>query len=185
MLLQKSEGLGDASINDAELTAVYDALNWLFHKCESSLAPIHIFTDRTYTFNASTTLFPRRKSIHLIQEIRNLGYRIGDLKHMTRPLMHFVPSHIENTSQGKKRTGDYYADMLATEGRKMSTPDDKYKYLEVVRGNLLTATTQMLDSIDKKLNIFRIPDGPSIHVDDLSAPRSCQPGSSQHDDPVT
>ena len=66
----------------------------------------------------------------------------------------------------------------------MSTPHDKSKYLEVVRENLLTATTQMLDSIDKKLNIFRIPDGPSIHVDDLSAPRSCQPGSSQHDDPV-
>jgi hypothetical protein len=82
--------------------------------------------------------------------------------------MHFVPSHIENTSQGKKRTGNYYADILATEGRKMSTNEDKSKYLETLRGNLLTATIQMLESIDKKLNIFRIPDGPSIHVDDLT-----------------
>ena len=32
VLLGKSVGLGDASINDAELTAVYDALSWLFHK---------------------------------------------------------------------------------------------------------------------------------------------------------
>ena len=104
---------------------------------------------------------------------------------MTRPSMHFVPSHIENTSLGKKRTGNYYADILATEGRKMSTPDDGSKYLEAVRGNLLTATIQMVESIDKKLNIFRIPDGPSTHVDDLSALHLCRPGSSQHDDPVT
>ena len=73
------------------------------------LAPIHIFTDSTYTFNASTTLFSRRKNFHLTQEIRNLGYRICDLKNMSRPVMHFVPSHIENTSHGKKRTGNYYA----------------------------------------------------------------------------
>ena len=94
---------------------------------------------------------------------------------MTRPLMHFVPSHIENTSQGKKRTGYYYA----------ATHEDKSKHLDSLRGNLLTATIQMLESIDKKLYIFRIPDGPSIHVDDLSAQHLCRPGSSQYEDPVT
>ena len=104
---------------------------------------------------------------------------------MTRPLMHFVPSHIENTSQGKKRTGNYYADILATEGRKLSKHEDKSKYLETLRGHLLTATIQMLENIDKKLNIFRIPDGPSTHVDDLSAQHLCRPGSCQYEDPVT
>ena len=67
----------------------------------------------------------------------------------------------------------------------MPTPEDGSKYLEAVRGNLLTATIQMVESIDKKLNIFRIPDGPSIHVDDLSAQHLCRPGSSQYEDPVT
>ena len=120
-----SSGLGDASINDAELTAVHVALNWLLHKHKGPLVPIHIFTDSKYTYNASTSPLSRRKNFHLIQEIQNLGYRIGDLNNMTRPLMHFVPSHIENTSQGKKRTGNYYADILATEGRKMSSHEDK------------------------------------------------------------
>ena len=67
----------------------------------------------------------------------------------------------------------------------MTTHEDKSKYLETLRGNLLTATMQMLESIDKKLNIFRIPDGPSTHVDDLSAQPLCRPGSSQYEDPVT
>ena len=67
----------------------------------------------------------------------------------------------------------------------MSTPEDDSKYLEAVRGNLLTATFQMVESIDKKLNIFRIPDGPSTQVHDLSALRLCRPGSSQYEDPVT
>ena len=35
----------------------------------------------------------------------------------------------------------------------------------------------MLESIDKKLNIFRIPDGPSTHVDDLSAQHLCSDGA--------
>ena len=99
--------------------------------------------------------------------------------------MHFVLSHIENTSQGKKRTGNYYADILATEGRKMSTHEDKSKYLKTLRGTLLSATIRMLEGIDKKLIIFRIPDGPSTHVDDLSAQHLCQPGSSQYEDPMT
>ena len=185
VLLQESSGLGGATINDAELTAVHVALNWLLHKHKGPLVPIHIFTDSKYTFNASTSIISRRKNFHLTQEIQNLGYRIGDLNNMTRPLMHFVPSHIENTSQGKKRTGNYYADILATEGRKMSTHEDKSKYLETLRGTLLTATIQMLESIDNKLNIFRIPDGPSTHVDDLSAQHLCRPGSSQYEDPVT
>ena len=143
-----SAGLGDASINDAELTAVHVALNWLLHKHRGPLVPIHIFTDSTYTFNASTSLLSSRKNFHLTQEINSLGYRIGDLNNMTRPLMYFVPSHNENTSQGKKRIGNYDADILATEGRKMSTHEDKSKYLETLRGNLLTTAIQMLESID-------------------------------------
>ena len=56
VLLQMSAGLGDASINDAELTSVHVALNWLLHKHRGPLVPIHIFTDNTYAFKASTSL---------------------------------------------------------------------------------------------------------------------------------
>ena len=89
---------------------------------------------------------------------------------MTRPLMYFVSSHIENTSRGNKRTGNYncYADTVPTEGREMSIHEDKSQYLETLRGSLLAATIQMLESIDNKLNTIRIPDGPSTHVHDLS-----------------
>ena len=40
VLLQESSGLGDASINDGELTAVHVALNWLLHKHKGPLVPI-------------------------------------------------------------------------------------------------------------------------------------------------
>ena len=59
----------------------------------------------------------------------------------------------------------------------------KSKYLETLRGDLFTATSQMLESIDKKLNIFRTPDSPSTHVDDLSAHHLCRTGSSPYEDP--
>ena len=109
VLMQRSEGLGNASINEAELTAVHEALNWLIHKYKRPLGTVHIFTDSKYAFNASTSVVFRRKNFHLIQEIRNLGHRIGDLDNTSRPVMHYVPSHIEYTSQGKNRTGNYYA----------------------------------------------------------------------------
>ena len=67
----------------------------------------------------------------------------------------------------------------------MSSHEDKSKYLKTLRGTLLSATIRMLESIDKKLSIFRIPDGPSTHVNDLRAHHSSRQGSSQCEDSVT
>ena len=45
-----SKGLGSATVNEAELAAVHDALTWLFHENKQILPPVHIFTDSKYTF---------------------------------------------------------------------------------------------------------------------------------------
>ena len=101
--------------------------------------------------------------------------------------MHFVPSHIEQTAQGLKRTGNFYADRLATAGRRKSGPHDRSRYLHVIRDAILSATIGLIDNIECLLNEEESnnPDGPSATADDLSAMRSCRPGSSPSEDPVT
>ena len=146
--------------------------------------PIHIFTDSMYTYNAGTSTTFQKQNFHLIQEIRNFGHQLGQRSKDQRPTLHYVPSHIEDTSLGKKYTGNYYADILATRGRLVSSHDDKSKYLHVIRERMLTATIELLYDIDKKLQIFREPDGPPANADDLGASRLCQLGSS-HEDPMT
>ena len=105
-------------------TAVHEALHWIIHS-ENDKAPhvaIHIFTDSKYTYNAVTTIAIRRVNFHLVQEIQNYGHRIRELFDTSYPCIHFVPSHIEQTAQGLRRTGNFYADRLATAGRQKAGP---------------------------------------------------------------
>ena len=190
VLHEISKGLGNATINEAELTAVYKALNWLLHENNEPIPPVHIFTDSKYTYNASTSVAIRRTNFHLVQEIQNQGHRLHCRYKIPRPHMHYIPSHIEHTSQGVKRTGNFYADRLATFGRLQSEISDKSRYQHIVRNKILTATTYLIDEIETLLNketsqISCIPDGPPATADDLSTQRLCQPGSAHHDGPVT
>ena len=63
----------------------------------------------------------------------------------SRPV--YLPSHIEQTAQGSKRTGNFYADQLAADGRHKSDPKDKSRYLHNIRESVLTATLNLIDSI--------------------------------------
>ena len=182
---EASKGLGDSTINEAELAAVHEALHWLMHQRERDVprVPIHIFTDSKYTYNASTSVSTRRKNFYWIQEIQNSWHRLKRVYNVPYPTMHFVPSHIEHTAQGLKRTGNFYADRLATDGRLRSDPKDKSRYLRIIRTRTLAATLDLIDSIEGILQqkieeISCDPDGPSASADDLSAMRLCQPGLS-------
>ena len=104
--------------------------------------------------------------------------------------MHYVPSHIEYTAQGLKRTGNFYADRLATDGRLKSDPKDKTRYLQTIRASVFRATLDLVDSIEQLLDqseedISCNPDGPPAAADDLGAMRLCQPGFSSAENPVT
>lgn len=167
-------------------------MRWLIHEGNKEVphVPIHIFTDSKYTYNASTSTQIRRTNFHLVQEIQNYGHRLTKLFDIPRPSMHYVPSHIEQTSQGFKRTCNFYADQLATTGRNKSGPNDKSKYLHVIRNHTLSATIDLIDSIEELLQKEEVEkhhnsDGPSASADDLSAKRSCQPGSPSSENPVT
>ena len=152
--------------------------------------PIHVFTDSKYTYNASTTATIHRANFYLIQEIQNFGHRIRRLFNIPQPCMHYVPSHIEQTAQGFKLTGNFYADQLATNGRHKSDPKDKSRYLHNIRESVLTATLNFIESVENLLQKSEEEknhnlDGPSVTTDDLSAKRSCRPGSSSYENPVT
>ena len=187
-----SKGLGEATINEAELTSVHEALHWLIHEDDKIIphVPIHVFTDSTYTYIASTAVTIHRTNFYLIQEIQNFGHRIRKLFNIPHPSMHYLPSHIKKTAQGFKRTGNFYADQLATNGRHKSDPKDKSRYIHNIRESVLTATLNLIDSIDHLLQESeeeknQNPDDPSVTTDDLSTKRSCRPGSSSYENPVT
>ena len=85
-----SRGLGEATINEAELASVHEALHWLIHEDDKIIphVPIHVFTDSKYTYNASTTATIHRANFYLIQEIQNFGHRIRKLFNTPQPCMH-------------------------------------------------------------------------------------------------
>ena len=144
-------------------------MHWLIHQGTRKVpkVPIHIFTDSKYTYKVSTSAEVGKRNFYLIQEIQNFAYRIRS-KHKTEICMHYVPSHIEQTSSGKRRTGNYYADILATQGRMASHPEGKSKYVHNVREAILNASIHLTEKIDKKLQMLREPDGPPANADDFS-----------------
>ena len=121
-----SEGFGSTPINEAEFTALHEALRWLLNNCE---AAIRIFTNNKYTLNSSTSSELRRTNFYLTQEIHNFAERLPNENQTPFAVIHYILSHTELTSQGKKYTGNFYADRLATEGRLKPGADDETKYL--------------------------------------------------------
>lgn len=71
----------------------------------------------------------RKKKFYLAQEIHNLADRICQQERLESISMHHIPSHIEKTSIVLECTGNYFFDILATEGRKLSNLLDEQKYL--------------------------------------------------------
>ena len=162
-------GLGSATVQQAEMTAVRDALFYLLHSdAVLRRAPIHIFTDSMYTLHASTSAELRRKHFYLAQEIHNVAHRLN--KAGCEVWMHYVPSHIERTAAGLRYTGNQYADTLANKGRLLSKDTDEQDFLYTVRERILSLTVEMVDHIDKKIELLsKESDGPPGPPDDLSA----------------
>ena len=55
--LPKNDKIGEATIDEAELASVHEALHWLIHEDDKNIPhePIHVSTDSKFTYNASTT----------------------------------------------------------------------------------------------------------------------------------
>ena len=157
-LLDYAAGLGDASISEAELTAVHNALRWYVYKNKYNY-PIQIFTDSQYTYGAVTAPHPRKKHFYIVEEIQNYAHQIQCRASASAAL--------ENTSVGRRFTGNYYADKLANEGRKRSHPSDSAKFIHTVREKILNLAIQLVNNIEKQIDKIENPDGPSANVDDV------------------
>ena len=166
---EQSEGLGNATIQQAELSAIRESLFCIIRNRKLSDLPIHIFTDSKYCYNACTAHEIRRKNFYLLQEIQHFAHWL-QLRNMPCTI-HWLPSHIENTLIGKRYTGNYHADLLALDGQAFSVSQDAEKQLHTVRERLLTAVIKFVESIERKLKLLNEqPNGPPAHADDLSAP---------------
>jgi len=64
------EGIGKASIQHAELSAIRESLRWLGDDYAGPVRNIHIFTDSKYAYNTTTSSNLRRTHYYLIQEIQ-------------------------------------------------------------------------------------------------------------------
>ena len=110
----------------------------------------------------------RRTHLYLVQEIKYYASQLRDLGFSCT--IHWLPSHIENTSAGKRYTGNYYADKLATNGQKQSNEDQERDQIPFVREQILSASIEVINSIDKKLELTDNPlDGPPAVADDFGA----------------
>ena len=159
-LFDSEVGLADATISKAELTAVHAALRWYVFENQYHY-PVHIFTDGKYTYEAVCSPNPRKKNFYLVEEIQNYARQITAHNTDHQPVIHYVPSHIEQTSAGLKFTGNYFADKLADRGRKKSKPSDSRNFVHAVRERILTSTVDLIHSIEEKLHELEQPDGPS------------------------
>ena len=169
-VFDKSIGLGSSSVQQAEMRAVRDALSSLLAEKDILRAkvPVHIFTDSKYTFDASTSVELRGKHFYISQEIHNFAHRIKNTG--MKVIMHWLPSHVENTAAGIKRTGNSHADSLANRGRKMSTKKDEKDFIHKVRELILSHSIALINALDRRLQLLsESPDGPSASADDLDA----------------
>ena len=169
-LFDKSHGLGSASVQQAEMRAVRDALSSLLADKDilHTKVPVHIFTDSKYTFDASTAAELRSKHFYITQEIHNLAYRIKSAGMNVE--MHWLPSHIENTAAGIKKTGNFHADHLANRGRQLSAKTNEKDFVHNVRELILSHSIALVNSLDPRLQLLNEPpDGPSATADDLNA----------------
>ena len=101
LLRSESGGLGSCTINQAELTALQRALQWvLLHYTKKRDRQVHIFTDSKYTYRSETcdATGITRKNFFAIEEILNFGHR---LRRTGLPAtIHYCPSHIEEGPAG-------------------------------------------------------------------------------------
>ena len=73
---ETASGLGHATIQQAELSAIREALFWIVQNLRESNLPVHIFTDSMYCYNTCTEHEIRRKNFYLLQEIQNFAHRL-------------------------------------------------------------------------------------------------------------
>ena len=104
----------------------------------------------------------------MVQETQYYASQLTDLGFSCT--IHWLPSHVENTSAGRKYTGNYYADKLAVKGQKQSAMDQERDQIPFVREQILSASIDMIGSIEAKLKLTdNPPDGPPAVADDFSA----------------
>ena len=108
ILLNATEGLANVSVSEAELTTVQEALYRLEQEFKLQIPHVCIFTDSKYTLHASTSPFFRKKHYYIVQEIQNIAHRIKRKSDLIKIVMHYVPSHIENTSTGLRRKSSHH-----------------------------------------------------------------------------
>ena len=104
LLQSKSGGLGKGTINQAELTDLQRALQWLLLNYSGNLdREVHIFIDSNYTYKSATCDATRikRTNFFAIEEILNLGHRLR--KTGLKPVIHHCQSHIERVCLQARR----------------------------------------------------------------------------------
>ena len=103
-----------------------------------------------------------------MQEIQYYASQLTDMAFSCT--MHWLPSHIDNTSAGKWYSGKYRVDKLAVNGRKQSNPDQVRGQLIFIREQILSASINLMDSIESKLRLTdNPPDGLPAVADDFDA----------------
>jgi hypothetical protein len=129
--------------------------------------PVHIFTDSMYTQTTLCNNFIQKKHFSLIEDLKNITSFLTDDFDF---FIHWIPSHIENTSAGKLPIrGNVHADRLARLALDQKEP--LHKNMIVVRKEILIQSAQLITNIDKlftnKPHIFTTG-GPSDSSDGFS-----------------
>ena len=122
-----------------------------------------------YVFNILTKIYIPKKHFSLIEDIKNIASFLNDDYSIT---IHWIPSHIENTSFGKKPIiGNDRADTLADLAQERSTYQHNNLNINLIRKQIMAESARLISSIDDllKLSHRRVPTGgPSIFLDDFS-----------------
>ena len=97
----KSKEIGKATNNTAELEAIHHALSWCIENVNSisSKKYIRIYTDSQYAQKVHTDQYHSKHHFFLAESIKSLGAKLK-LDHMHGVTVHWIPSHIENSTLG-------------------------------------------------------------------------------------
>jgi ribonuclease HI len=165
--------VGNQTLSYAELFAVYFFLIWLRNDYavprtnNSSKVPVHIFTDSMYTQTTLCDTFIPKKHFSLVEDLKNITSFLADDFDF---FIHWIPSHIENTSVGKLPiSGNAKADNLARLALEQKEP--LHKDMSLVRKEILVQSAQLITDIEQLLaNNPHIctTGGPSDLSDDFS-----------------
>ena len=112
--------IGETTNNVAELEAIHDALRWISVTVLSSGMLVRVYTDSKYSRDVLIAASTPRYHAYLLESIKALTAKLR-YDHASPVTVHWIPSHIENTSWGRLPIhGNCRADKLAESARKRS-----------------------------------------------------------------